>query len=89
MDPRWAASIRVNLYELRSHVAKAARACMASGRFWDGEGSAKASEWLQNTAKLLPALRPHVAELLLKEIFQPLVRVPPMLNDPRIASVSN
>ena len=83
LDPKVAAAIRSVFYELRCQSAKAARACVACKSFWEQPNS---SQWIKATAETLRAVKPHVAEMLLREIFLPLVRNEALLKDSDIAS---
>ena len=85
LDPKVAAAIRSVFYELRCQSAKAARACVACKSFWEQPNS---SQWIKATAETLRAVKPHVAEMLLREIFLPLVRNEALLKDSDIASAA-
>ena len=81
LNPRWILAIRGLVHELRCHAAKAARSCMACHGFWEMDDSVL---WLRDVAQSITAMRPHTAELYLRELFMPLVRTQGLMQDARL-----
>ncbi|CAE7834282.1 Gorasp2 [Symbiodinium sp. CCMP2592] len=85
LNPRWILAIRGLVHELRCHAAKAARSCMACHGFWEIDASVL---WLRDVAQSITAMRPHTAELYLRELFMPLVRTQGLMQDARLGDFS-
>eukprot|EP00927_Polykrikos_kofoidii_P045324 TRINITY_DN39264_c0_g1_i1.p1 TRINITY_DN39264_c0_g1~~TRINITY_DN39264_c0_g1_i1.p1 ORF type:complete len:1325 (-),score=234.78 TRINITY_DN39264_c0_g1_i1:43-3780(-) len=62
--------VRAQIFDLQVITAKACAACVSSPVFWE---IPQAGAWLRSLAEALRGQRPHVADLLVREVFGPLL----------------